>query len=184
MAGCSIDWRIVLSFLGLFLSWPAVTLYIFAVLVWLFREQIANLIRNFRGGKVGGVEVNFGGGQTDQSNAPPPEAMTQQNLFRALTCERLLNLIYGTQYDFLRLLQSRPEGATAAERDSFFTTHQERFPQTRYTPNDWSGWLLQVDLIRIVGGGDNTRFLLSELGHEFLRYVRDSYPTGIVPRFA
>ena len=176
---CTIDWDLLLRFLTLLFSWPPVALAIVVIVLALFRRQLRDLIGRVRRGSAVGVSVEF----TEQAAIPTPNpgtpgAPSYPELVAWFVNEKLLNIIYGSQYNFLRALAQAPNGLTEAERDVFFAEHRTRMPASPWNVDDWLRWPVTQGLVRI-SDENGRRYRLGPTGMPFLQYLARYYSPSV-----
>lgn len=108
---------------------------------------------------------------------PERTVVEYKHLLFSYNCERLFNLIYGTQISLLEFLASRPsEGATLLELAPFHSAHQKFATRTDYQLRDYVGFLVSFGVIAVDGPPENHRYCISNHGVHFLSYIKATYP--------
>jgi hypothetical protein len=178
MTDCVINWTMVLQYLRVFLSWPAVTLYLVLFFLFRFREAVAEFIKRLRSGKVGPVQ--WSAAPVAQENVGVEPNIPYDTLTQWFVNEKILNNIYGSQLELLWQLQGRADEMGFLEVLSFYEQHRQRVPNSPTEMLAWTNWLIVNNLART--NGDQTQYRISEHGRQFLAYLVQYYGAGIPPR--
>jgi hypothetical protein len=123
------------------------------------------------------VAENIAGSLLEQTKHLSPEdrASTLANAFansRVLEAfEFVLNRIYGSQIEALRLLRDIPE-ASMLEANEFYQRVVDKYPEfyRAYGFNRWAGWLESQSLIERRTNG----FAITPFGRDFLAYLAEA----------
>jgi hypothetical protein len=176
----------ILEYLKVFLSWPTVTLIIASTALLLFMNPLRALISRIRKGAAAGVSLEFSEQQPAVAIPATPAGAgpTYAELGGWFINEKRLNIIFGSQYNFVRALATRPEGLTDAEREVFFAEHKTRAPDSPWTLQDWLRWPIMEGLVQILGedaGPNRTR--LGPQGAAFINYLATYYGVALPARW-
>ncbi len=182
MANCVANWSLILEYLKVLLAWPTVALVIACVVLYLFKEPLRTLIAKFREGSFGNVKVRF----EDQSpTSTPPASVSFAELADWFRNEKRLNIVFGTQVDLLRALESQGVPLKVSAIKFFFDEHKKRLGSadtSAFTMETWLKWPLQEGMLIKHGEGDDATIELGPVGTQFLAYLKKYYPNGFTPR--
>lgn len=112
------------------------------------------------------------------TNNPIPTVIEFKRVFFSYNCERLFNLIFGSQIALLEYLSARPDGAAPlGELVRFHNAHIEMVkannPQYQYQLRDYMNFLISFGTLNPIGKDEICR--ISKHGREFLSYIKSNY---------
>lgn len=190
MTNCVANWPLILDYLRVLLTWPAVTGLCVLVAMMLFSDSIRRnarslqaLLGKFRW-KLSGMGVTVEGSPLaeSQQTAPTTPGLTGNanqadvdRLLRLLGHEHRMNLIFGSQYRFVWTMNSAGRSLTKEERDTFYREHVAYAEHLAAKPADidrWTQWLVGAGLVRI---DDGPVFTLLPTGQDFIAHVSSTY---------
>lgn len=216
---CSIDYKILLEYLKVFLSWPPLIFILCCIAIYSFKPEIAFFITKIKEWKFPGVTVTafdlpqkpvgessvFLGNSNEVKNDKVDEEIEQldsaardrltyikknpvamlhfvDKLDKEFRFEKIFNVIYGSQMEFLDLLVTvLPEGSatdkTAMER--CFKRHLDLTAPNKPPFDKYIEFLIQSKLIHVSydpASPGSPFYLATNLGREFLAYIKKTYP--------
>ena len=221
MTDCFVNWTMILRYLGVFLSWPAVALYLGAAVLIRYHEAIAKILGDLQLRKAGpfefgirpqgdvkdpdetkreviqnatgalaGHEMRAEVGAIGVAGAAPAAVVAAPdelaNFRRAvevaaiwLHFERSLNLVFGSQLEFLKALRMRPAGIGAVEVIATFYAEHQKLPPQHTAPFDrWIGWLVMIGFVQETAPA-SASWALTGQGTQFFTYTDFQYRFGL-----
>lgn len=159
---CEADWKLILEYLKVFISWPVTAMLLGFIAIKAFSPSLSDLLKRLIKGQGYGISFEV---QPQQPGATgedtpknisndsdirqwvtnnPDQAITQyEKLYKVFQCERILNLIYGTQIDLLtHLITQKDKGESYINIKKYHTEHQRRSENTNYNFNEYIQFLI------------------------------------------
>lgn len=182
----------MLPYLQLLLGWPVITLTIAGATLYLFKDAVRGFINRLNiaegyGWRIEAINPQFQLEEAKELSPPQqnvPAAVDQQQLIQQYQevyfwfwCERIYNIIFGTQILVLEFLETRPDGERYAALELFYqeSVRRNRLPRLM---SDYLDFLRNVGLIEYFSKENDLYTRITPLGVNFLRYIREQYPSG------
>jgi hypothetical protein len=166
-------WEIVLKFIdviiGAIASWPVA----FFIIVLLFRATIIEFLSNLKSFKWCQYELSLqkqtppatmDKGDTSNNNIPPTEEEYKKNIF----FERVFGMIFGTQIEALRVLNTAGNSGVPLDvLNTFYAKYKMLAPASTYSRDQYFKFLANFELI----SNENDIYKITDMGKEFLEYI-------------
>ena len=202
MENCFANWQLILEYLKVLLAWPPLVAGFLLLAVWLFRNQIGELIDRVRsveafGGKFDAsplaeaqdaAKVQPAPTATSASKTPlesissdPAKAQAEILKWWSIAqYESVFNRIFGTQMRLLAALTNKiATGESMANLLPFYSEHQKLAATIASPMGSYFAFLTAQNLIRIEGVDPETQMVfLTDHGSGFLRYITTTYGTS------
>jgi hypothetical protein len=197
--------ELVLRYLEVLVSWPAVGLVLGLFGLKWFREPLAGFLSRMTKGEAYGVRLEARNPSEQLKSKKPPQLESAEKITEGPTdkleeyirenpkevlaiqlrlangyrFERSFNLIFGTQVDLLVHLSERhDEGDLYINLFRFYNEYTRRSFVAPMQMADYLNFLRSAGYIELVGEGIELRAKITPFGVDFLSYLRTSYPTS------
>lgn len=188
--------EIILRYLQVILSWPAVFLISFLIFIKRFKEPISDFFRRIVKGEAYGVRIEASSPLEQRREAKEaPQSQSQDEIERyvgenpkevirvhlkllnGIRFERAFNIIYGTQINLLEYLSTKgTEGDKYINLVGFYHEFVKRSGLASTQMADYLGFLEDMRFIEFVGEGSELSIRITPHGVDFLSYIKGQYP--------